>query len=167
MKGGNGENAAVHVYTNSFCSLVDFLNAYTAYVWLWILWLRHLEVSVHYAHGVEIVDCIQDLPNEPAGIHLCVEALLYNAVKQLTSRHPIGTCGKSGKTGWLCCFSLYSCNVGTSQIGLVIVSFWRHRLELFSNMVALGGHFSGHNWWATLCQCWVELIWFLVMQFNM
>lgn len=43
---------------------------------------------MHYAHGVQIVDCIQNLSNEPTGIHLCVEAFLYDAVKQLTSRHP-------------------------------------------------------------------------------
>lgn len=44
---------------------------------------------MYYAHGVQIVDCVQNLPNEPTGIHLCVEALFYNAVKQLASRHPV------------------------------------------------------------------------------
>lgn len=53
--------------------------------------LFHLQVSVHDAHGVQIVDRIQNLPDEPAGIHLRVKALLYNSVKQLPSRHAVGT----------------------------------------------------------------------------
>lgn len=58
--------------------------------------LLYLQVSVHDAHGVQIVDCIQDLSNEPTGVHLCVEAFLNDAVKQLTSRHPVS----KQKTDW-------------------------------------------------------------------
>lgn len=48
---------------------------------------------MHYAHGMEIVDCIQDLPDESAGVHLSVEALLYDAIKQFPSGYPGSTDG--------------------------------------------------------------------------
>lgn len=50
--------------------------------------LLYLQVSVHYAHGVQIVNCIQNLSNKPTGIHLCVETFLHDAVEQLPSRNP-------------------------------------------------------------------------------
>lgn len=53
----------------------------------------HLQISVHDAHGVQVVHRIQNLPDESAGIHLCVEAFLHDAVEQLTSRHPVSTHG--------------------------------------------------------------------------
>lgn len=49
----------------------------------------YLQISVHDAHGVQVVHRIQDLPDEPAGVHLCVEAFLHDAVEQLASRHPV------------------------------------------------------------------------------
>lgn len=53
--------------------------------------LLHLQISVHDAHGVQVVDRIQHLSDEPAGIHLRVEALLHDPVEELPSRHPGGT----------------------------------------------------------------------------
>lgn len=49
---------------------------------------RYLQVSVHDAHGVQVVDCVQHLSNEPTGVHLGVETFLYDAVEQLASGHP-------------------------------------------------------------------------------
>ena len=40
------------------------------------------------AHVVEVFHSIQDLSDEFAGVLLCVEALLYDAVEQLPARHP-------------------------------------------------------------------------------
>lgn len=48
----------------------------------------NLEVSMHNSHVMEIFDSIQNLLNEFTGIFFCVEALLYDAVKQLPTRHP-------------------------------------------------------------------------------
>lgn len=53
--------------------------------------LLYLQISVHDAHRVQVVDRIQNLPDEPAGIHLRVEAFLHDPVKELPSRHPGGT----------------------------------------------------------------------------
>ena len=53
--------------------------------------LLYLQVSVHDAHIVQVVDCIQNLSNEATGVHLRVEAFLYDAVEQLASRHPVST----------------------------------------------------------------------------
>lgn len=50
--------------------------------------LPHLEVTVDNAHVMEVFDSTQDLLDELAGILFCVEALLYDAVKQLPTRHP-------------------------------------------------------------------------------
>lgn len=50
--------------------------------------LLYLQVPVHDAHGVQVVDRIQNLPNEPTGVHLCVETLLHNPIKEFTSGHP-------------------------------------------------------------------------------
>lgn len=50
----------------------------------WVL-LTYLQVSVDDAHTVQVVDCIQYLSDQCAGIFLCVEALLHDPVKQLTS----------------------------------------------------------------------------------
>lgn len=47
----------------------------------------YLEVPVHDAHSVQVVDSIQDLPDQGAGILLGVEPLLNNAVKKLSPRH--------------------------------------------------------------------------------
>lgn len=40
------------------------------------------------AQVVQVLDSIQHLEDEAAGISLCVEAFFHNAVKQLPSRHP-------------------------------------------------------------------------------
>ena len=39
------------------------------------------------AHVVEVLDSVQDLADELAGISLCVETLLHDPVKQLSSRY--------------------------------------------------------------------------------
>lgn len=50
--------------------------------------ITHLQVSVHDAHFVQVVDGIQHLSDQRAGVLLCVEALLHDAVKQLAARDP-------------------------------------------------------------------------------
>jgi len=47
----------------------------------------YLEVPVHDAHSVQVVDSIQDLPNQCAGILLSVEPFLNDAVEKLSPRH--------------------------------------------------------------------------------
>lgn len=49
----------------------------------------HLEVSVHDAHGVQVVDSIQHLTDEPTGVHLGVEPFLHDTVKQLAAGNPV------------------------------------------------------------------------------
>lgn len=43
---------------------------------------------MHDAHGVQVVDSIQHLADEPTGVHLGVESLLHNAVEQLAAGNP-------------------------------------------------------------------------------
>lgn len=43
----------------------------------------HLEISVDDAQVVQVLDGIQHLENEAAGVALRVEAFFYDAVKQL------------------------------------------------------------------------------------
>lgn len=50
--------------------------------------VSYLQVSVHDAHLVKVVDGIQHLSDERAGVLLCVEALLHDAVKQLAAGDP-------------------------------------------------------------------------------
>lgn len=50
--------------------------------------LTDLEVSMHYAHVVEVFDSVEDLLNELTGIFLCVEASLYDPIEEFPSRHP-------------------------------------------------------------------------------
>lgn len=40
------------------------------------------------AHVVEVFDSIQNLLNELTGIFLCVEALLYDTIKEFPAGHP-------------------------------------------------------------------------------
>ena len=42
---------------------------------------------MHNAHSVQVVDSIQDLPDQGAGVLLSVEPFLNNAVKKLSPRH--------------------------------------------------------------------------------
>lgn len=44
---------------------------------------------MHNAHVVEVFDSIQDLLNELTGIFLCVEALLYDTIKEFPTRHSV------------------------------------------------------------------------------
>lgn len=44
---------------------------------------------MHNAHLVKVVDGIQHLSDQRAGILLCVEALLHDSVKQLAARHSV------------------------------------------------------------------------------
>lgn len=41
----------------------------------------HLEIPVHNAQVVKVLDSIQHLEDEAAGIPFCVESFLHNAVK--------------------------------------------------------------------------------------
>lgn len=43
----------------------------------------HLEVSVYNAQVVQVLDGIQHLEDEAAGVPLCVKAFFHNSVKQL------------------------------------------------------------------------------------
>jgi len=43
---------------------------------------------VDNAHSVQVVDSVQDLPDQGAGILLGVEPFLNNTVKKLSPRHP-------------------------------------------------------------------------------
>ena len=45
----------------------------------------HLEVSVYDAQVMQVLDGIQDLEDEAAGIPFCVGAFFHNSVKQLTA----------------------------------------------------------------------------------
>lgn len=56
----------------------------------------HLQVPVHDAHGVQVVHRVQDLSDQPAGVHLRVEALLHDPVEQLAPGHPAGTHADGG-----------------------------------------------------------------------
>lgn len=47
----------------------------------------YLEVPVDDAHSVQVVDGIQDLPDQGACIFLGVEPLLNDAVEKLSPRH--------------------------------------------------------------------------------
>lgn len=47
-----------------------------------------LEVAVDDAHVVEVLDGVQDLTDELAGVFLCVEAFLDDAVEELPAGHP-------------------------------------------------------------------------------
>lgn len=47
----------------------------------------YLEVPVHDAHSVQVVDGIQDLPDQGAGVLLGVEPFLNNPVEKLSPRH--------------------------------------------------------------------------------
>lgn len=50
--------------------------------------LTDLEVTVNNAHAMEVFDSIQNLLDEFTGIFLRVEALLYDAVEEFSTRHP-------------------------------------------------------------------------------
>lgn len=50
----------------------------------------HLQVTVNDAHVMQVLDGIEDLPDQGAGIPLSVEALLHNAVKEFPPRDPAG-----------------------------------------------------------------------------
>lgn len=45
----------------------------------------HLEVPVDDAHSVKIVDSIQDLADQSAGIFLCVKSFFHYPIKQLST----------------------------------------------------------------------------------
>lgn len=47
-----------------------------------------LEVPVDNAHVVEVLDGVQDLTDELAGVFLCVEAFLDDAVEEFPAGHP-------------------------------------------------------------------------------
>lgn len=55
----------------------------------------YLQVPVDDPHVVEILDRIQDLVDELAGVPLGVEALFHDPVEQLAARHP----AKGGRLG--------------------------------------------------------------------
>lgn len=42
----------------------------------------HLQVTMDNAHVVQVLDSVEDLPDQGAGVPLGVEALLHNAVKE-------------------------------------------------------------------------------------
>lgn len=50
--------------------------------------MTDLEVTVHNGHVVEVFDSIQNLLNKLTGIFLCVEAFLYDTIKEFPSRNP-------------------------------------------------------------------------------
>lgn len=52
---------------------------------------RHLQVSVYDAQAVQIGHSAQDLADQVAGILFRVGATLHDAIKQLTSCHPVGS----------------------------------------------------------------------------
>lgn len=49
----------------------------------------HLEVPVHNAHAVEVVDGVQHLADQRAGVLLRVKPLLHDPVEQLSPRHAV------------------------------------------------------------------------------
>lgn len=51
--------------------------------------LPYLEVPVDNAHSMEIVDGIQDLADESAGIFLCVKSFLHYPIKQLSTGYTV------------------------------------------------------------------------------
>lgn len=51
----------------------------------------YLQVPVHDAQLVEVLDCLQNLLNDTAGIPLSVTALLQNTVQQLASCNTVVT----------------------------------------------------------------------------
>lgn len=58
----------------------------------------HLQVAVDNAHVVQVLDSIEDLPDQGAGVPLGVETLLHDAVKELSPRDPVGS-GSAGQHG--------------------------------------------------------------------
>ena len=68
--------------------------------WTGVLWVEelledvarrppYLEVPVDNAHSMEIVDGIQDLADEGAGIFLCVKSFLHYPIKQLSTGYAV------------------------------------------------------------------------------
>lgn len=61
----------------------------------------HLQVSVHYAHVMQILHSVQDLLDELAGVFLRVKTFFHNPVKELAARHPAKgeiCCGSCART---------------------------------------------------------------------
>lgn len=73
----------------------------------------HLEVPVDDAHIVQVLDSIQHLEDEAAGIPLCVEAFFHNAVKQFPSRHPAA----GNRAVWLREWGTQGCSGGGGREG--------------------------------------------------
>lgn len=64
---------------------------------------------MHDAHSVQVVDSIQDLPDQGAGILLSVEPFLNDAVKKLSPRH-------SGKHDGMQKYEDMLCNVLSTSL---------------------------------------------------
>lgn len=56
----------------------------------------HLEVPVDDAHSVKIVDSIQDLADQSAGIFLCVKSFFHYPIKQLSTGYTVKKKKKKG-----------------------------------------------------------------------
>lgn len=50
--------------------------------------VRHLQVSMHDAHIVQVVNSVQDLTDQRARILLRVKSFFYDSVKQLAAGYP-------------------------------------------------------------------------------
>lgn len=86
---------AHHIHIKAISSLL-----WSQFSWSGTLWLRewlwdvaeqqpHLEVPVDNAHSMEIVDGIQDLADQSAGIFLCVKSFLHYPIKQLSTGYTV------------------------------------------------------------------------------